>query len=272
MTMSTRRLVFGDDGSAAADVAWLWINSHGWPGWTISVIEAHQPKEFAVLPPERTGVHSWEPTHPRQLIAPAPDTVVEHLTADADPRVVLDSTDDADLMVVGPRGRGALKQLHIGSTTEWLLVRPNPPLMIVRTGRPTRRVIVCVDGSQHARLATSTLAGLPWIGTCTVTVLAVEDGITETAAAIEEAVATLRAAGVEPHTLRADAHHRGPTASRDVRAVILGEIASLDADLVALGTRGQGTFRRTFIGSTASAVALHAPCSVLVAYETAGEH
>ncbi len=269
--MSARRMVFGDDGSAAADVAWLWVNSHSWPGWTISVVEAHQPKEFAVLPPDRATAHPWVPKHPRELIAPAPDTTLEHLMAEADPRVVLDCAGEADLMVVGPRGRGALKQLHIGSTTEWLLVRPNPPLTIVRSGRPTRQVLVCVDGSDHARLATSTVAALPWIDGCTVTVLAVEDGVTDCEAALAEAVSTLREAGLEPATLRAEAHHHGPAALRDVRSVILGEVAALDVDLVALGTRGLGTFRRAFIGSTASAVALHAPCSVLVAYETAGE-
>jgi hypothetical protein len=30
---SVPRLVFGDDGSADADVVWLWINNHSWPGW-----------------------------------------------------------------------------------------------------------------------------------------------------------------------------------------------------------------------------------------------
>ena len=28
-------LTFGDDRSPAADVCWLWINSHTWPGWRL---------------------------------------------------------------------------------------------------------------------------------------------------------------------------------------------------------------------------------------------
>ncbi|HEX5632650.1 MAG TPA: universal stress protein, partial [Gemmatimonadales bacterium] len=265
------RLIFGDDGSAAADVVWLWINSHDWPGWTISVVTAHQPAEFAVLPPDRAELHPWQPKHPRELVRPATDTVLEHLTADADPRVVLDSCGDADLMVVGPRGRGALKQLHIGSTTEWLLVRPSPPVGIIRAGRATRRVAVCVDGSRHGVLATRTVAALPWIAGCEVTVLAVDDGVTDADGAIAQAGAILQEAGVEAHTLRADGRHRGHAAGRDVRSLILGELAALDVDLVALGTRGVGGLRRTFIGSTASAVALHATCSVIVAYDPAEE-
>ena len=32
MASETPRLVFGDDGSPSADVAWLWVNDHPWPG------------------------------------------------------------------------------------------------------------------------------------------------------------------------------------------------------------------------------------------------
>lgn len=43
MKTEARHPVFGDDGSAAADVVWLWINNHRWPGWRISVVTAHHP-------------------------------------------------------------------------------------------------------------------------------------------------------------------------------------------------------------------------------------
>jgi nucleotide-binding universal stress UspA family protein len=269
--MSRRRLVFGDDGSAAADAAWLWVNSHLWPGWTISVVTARPPEEFAILPPDRVTPHAWQPAHPRTLLAPAPDTVVEHLEAEADPRVVLDSSGDADLMVVGPRGRGGLKHLHIGSTTEWLLARPVPPLAIVRSGRPTKRVLLCADGSRHARRAAATLAVLPWISACEVSVLAIDDGSTDVEAAIHDVAAVLLPAGVEPHAVRSDGGRHAYASGRDVRAEILGEVHALDADLVALGTRGVGVVRRAVMGSTASAVALNAGCTVLVAYDPAEE-
>lgn len=269
--MGTRRLVFGDDGSGAADVVWLWVNSHPWPGWTISVVTARQPKEFAVLPPERATPHRWTPEHPRELLGSNPDVTLEHLVAEADPRVVLDSCGAADLMVVGPRGHGALKQLHIGSTTEWLLVRPSPPLAIIRSGRPTRRVAVCVDGSLHARLAATTVARLPWVSQCDVVLLAVDDGATDPDRVLQDVVGLFAEVGVEPRTMRVDGRHRGHATARDVRSVILGEVAALDVDLVALGTRGVDGVRRVVVGSTASAVALHAPCSVLVAYDESVE-
>lgn len=33
-------MLFGDDGSTSADAAWLWVNSHDWPDWTIDVLRA----------------------------------------------------------------------------------------------------------------------------------------------------------------------------------------------------------------------------------------
>ena len=36
--MAEQLLVFGDDGSSGADVAWLWVNEQVWPGWRIEVV------------------------------------------------------------------------------------------------------------------------------------------------------------------------------------------------------------------------------------------
>lgn len=265
--MTRRRLVFGDDGSAASDVVWLWVNNHHWPGWTISVVTARQPEDFAVLPPDRTTLHTWTPPHPRTHFADSEATRVEHLTAEADPRVVLDSCEDAALMVIGPRGRGALKQLHVGSTAEWLLNRPTVPLGIIRSGRPTEQVLLCSDGSTHALRAARTLAELPWISETSVTVLSVADGRTDTERAIEAATTVLEPAGVAARPLTLDVASRGPLLRRDARSAVLGYLEDREVDLVALGTGGAGGLRRAFLGSTASAVALHAPCSVLVAHD-----
>lgn len=262
--MSTPRLVVGDDGSAAADVVWLWVNNHTWPGWTISVVTARRPEVWTPLPAERTSLHRWEPPAPRVLLSADPTTRVEHLTAEADPRIVLDTIEDATLLAIGPHGKGDLP-LHLGSTAEWLLHRPALPLAVVRSARPVRRVLLCTDGSAHARRAAATLAALPWIASTVVTVLAVRTGRDDVDRGLAEAVDILRAAGVEPNPLLIEGEHV-PTGRGDVRALILGEVAATDADLVALGTAGLSGLRRAVLGSTASAVVHNAPCSVLVAY------
>lgn len=258
------RLVVGDDSSAAADVVWLWVNNHRWPGWRISVVTARRPEEWTPLPPERTHLHPWDPPHARRLLGDD-GAEVEHLLAEADPRVVLDSVADASLVVVGPHGAGRLG-LRVGSTTEWLLHRPTTPLLVVRSARPTRSVLVCTDGSAHARRAVAALASMPWVGDCAVHVLAVQTGRDDVDRGVAEAVEVLRGAGVEPRAEIVDTAPL-PAGRRDVRDLLLRALADEDADLAVLGTAGAGPWRRAVIGSTASAVVHRAACSVLVAYD-----
>lgn len=258
------RLVVGDDGSAAADVIWLWVNNHRWPGWRISVVSAKVPQVGPPVGAARTTLHPWEPPHPRQLFT-ADDVEVEHLFAEMDPRLALDSCADAALVAVGPRGRGPLKHLHIGSTTEWLLGarRPLAPLVVVRSAKVTKDVLFCADGSAHARSALEALMSLPWLTTCRVSVLGVNDGRNMTEAAVEQAVAVLREHGaghVEHDVIEA----LPITAEFDVRSVILGALSERSPDLVALGARGTGGIRGLLVGSVAAAVVQHASCSVLV--------
>lgn len=98
---------------------------------------------------------------------------MEHLAAVGDPREVLDQV-DCRLMVVGPRGHGLLKTLHVGSTAEWLIHSPPTALLIARHGRPVQRVL-CADGSPDSDAAIDTLIALPRVGRCHVTVLSVAE-------------------------------------------------------------------------------------------------
>ncbi len=272
MTPQAQHLVFGDDGSASADVVWLWINNHPWPGWRVSVVTAQQPPLGPPVGAERSRPHPWDPPAARRLLAGADVTEVEHLVAEADPRIVLDSFDDADLMAIGPRGTGVLKHLHIGSTAEWLVSahRPLAPLAVIRSARPTKRLLVCVDGSIHAQRAVEALVALPWIGDTRATVLGVVDHHGDIEAGMEEAAKLLESHGVRPVTklLRPAIPD---TATFDVRSTILDTIGEESPDLVVMGTRGVGGLRRAILGSTASAILRHARCSVFIARARAEE-
>jgi nucleotide-binding universal stress UspA family protein len=259
------RLVVGDDGSPAADVVWLWVNNHRWPGWRISVVSVNLPEIGAPVGAERATLHPWEPPHPRQLLT-GDEVEVEHLFAEADPRLALDSCADAALVAVGPRGRGLLKQLHIGSTTEWLIGahRPLAPVVVVRSARATKEVLLCTDGSDHAQAALEALLAMPWLTSCRVSVLGVDDDRNKPEAAVERAVAVLKDRGV--NQVRHEVVEAPPgTARLDARSVILTTVAEQAPDLVAVGARGTGGFRGLLVGSVTAAVVRHAPCSVLVA-------
>lgn len=260
------RLVFGDDGSTVADSVWLWINNHRWPGWRISVVTAVLPPLGAPVGPARATLHPWNPPTARHLFAETA-AAVEHLTAEADPRIVLESCTDANLLVIGPRGSGVLKHLHIGSTADWLISarRPLTPTLIVRSAHATQRILLCLDGSQHAHAAAQTLAGLPWIGDTQITLLGIHDGHSDPESGIERAASALHAAGVRLLGQRL-VDSIPLAAGFDVRSAILDTTAELEPDLVAVGSRGLGGFQRLILGSTASTVVHHAPCSVLVAH------
>lgn len=253
----TNRVVLGDDGSPAADVAWLWLNTHVWSDWEVAVVHAETP-DMTRLPFDAadTEVHQWQPPHPRHAFAEARFADVSHLTALGDPRIVLSSLTDVDLMVIGPRGPGLLKAVHLGSTAEWLLVRPPSPLLVVKSARPVRSVLACVDGSSHAWRAVRTLAALPWVSDTSVLVLGAEDGRPEVRAAVPVAAAELRSVAGEVSVRLAS----GPatTAIHDV-------LDRTDVDLVVLGTRGHTGLKHLALGSTASHVARAAHCSVMVA-------
>lgn len=258
------RLVVGDDGSAAADVVWLWVTNHRWPGWRISVLTARLPELGPPVGPERSVAHPWESPHPRRLHG-ADDVPVEHLLAETDPRLALDACEDAALVAVGPRGRGLLKHLHVGSTTEWLIGahRPLAPLVVVRSARPTRRVLLCVDGSDHAHAAARTLASMPWVTDCEVEVLGVDAVGVDTGAAVEEAAALLAERGAREVRRRVV---EAPTGSElAVRETVLAAVKALSPDLVAVGARGVGGLEGLLVGSVTSAVVHQAACSVLVA-------
>ena len=254
----SKRLVFGDDGSPGADSGWLWINSHDWPGWTIDVVVALDGRADDQRPAPRS------PLRPQ---------VADDLTEDvvhSDPRYALHTRAAiSDLVVVGTRGTGLLKALHLGSTAEWLMHDPAAPTVLVRGGHRTRRIVLAHDGSPDARAAEDAVAALPWAGDAEVVVVSVSDHKTQADPITEAAVTRLagKVGQVQAQVLAPDelqVFYRP-------RDLVLDALTHWRADLVAMGARGVSAWdsmnemglRRA--GSTASAIAHHAPCSVMLA-------
>jgi len=249
-------IVFGDDRSPGSDLAWLWINDQRWSGWRVDVVTV---PESELGPPRVTGCTAaveWTPPTPRRALPEAQLAGVRHLVADADPRVVLGARRDADLLVVGASGHGFVKRrLHLGSTMEWLLHQPPAPLLIARSGRPVRRVLLGVDGSDASGRALQALLTMPWAADVHVLALGACDGWVDPHAALAEASALLGASGVE---------HDADVVRGRATEVLLRRARRDAVDLVSVGGRGGSTLRRAFAGSTATGVARAADSSVLV--------
>jgi nucleotide-binding universal stress UspA family protein len=270
MDTRTRTLTFGDDGSAGADVAWEWIAAHAWPQWSLEVVTVTLPKSHSVTSPlGYTELRPWEPPDPRQAPASCGFQSVAYLAADNDPRLILGKRKNSDLVVVGPRGHGMFGALLVGSTTEWLLRCPTTPLLIARQPVATGSIIVCVDGSNHARAAVDFLATMPWLAGVPVTVLGVVERDDDLAAAVAAATDVLTAAGadVTPVVVEPD-----PLAlTINPRVTIFEHMDRQDPDLVVLGTSGRTGLARMWLGSVASAVSHHAHCSTLAVRDRHGD-
>jgi len=246
-------MVFGDDSSPSADVAWLWVNCHGWPGWRLEVVHATDPV-VVTASPDSPQPRVWTPANPRRPFSEARLEDVELLIVDEDPRVAL--LRPADLLVIGPRGRGILKAMHIGSTAEWLMVGPRVPLVVARHGRPTRSVVVCHNGSANANAATLALCQMPWVAYISATVIVVDDGGTDVGDAIDAATTSLSQAGaVVGHLVL----HGEPVDE------LLRYLDQDEPDLVVLGSRSHTGIQRLTVESPANVVAHSTQHNVLLA-------
>lgn len=253
-------LVFGDDGSPSADVAWLWVCEQRWPGWRAEIVTA-SPPPLGPPPGEQAAVpRPWDPPTPRVALGDRGFDEIVHLRSEADPRYVLSALTHPDLLVIGARGAGLLKALHLGSTAEYLLHQPPSPLMIPKHATPVRRVVAAVDGSAHASRALAALRAMPWFDDVErVLLLGVKEQRNELGPALDAAAALLGdRAGIETR----EEEVRG-----SVAGTFLGEAEAMGSDLLVLGTRGLGPVRRVLAGSTASAVTRLAKCAVLLAHD-----
>ncbi len=253
-----KTLLFGDDMTEGSDLAWLWVNSHPWPGWNLEILHAEPPPEFRAR--EQAPVPSpWEPSHARVPFDESRIASSVQLLALEDPRLAL--MRPADLLVIGARGPGLVKSFHLGSTAEWLMAHPPSPLVVVRHGRRTRSVLLCFDDSADARCAATALCHLPWIDTTTVTVIGLHEGHPELEPAIAATTARLRGAGADTHT---------QMFGGDVTKRLVELVHDTQPDLVAIGARGRHRFGRQ-LGTTAAALAHDATTSVLVATDRRAE-
>ena len=186
-----------------------------------------------------------------------------------------------DLIVLGAKGTGGFKQLLLGSVSGGVVTHAQTPVLVVRNlasleGKLFGHVLVAVDGSDTSLAAAETASGvaesvgarLTMLHVIAIPAAAYASGYADTASAERKAresaeeclsKAKERAAqhGVEARTRIVE----------DLQSPVNGVtlFASKNGvDLVAVGTRGLGGFKRLLLGSVASGVVHCAPWTVLV--------
>lgn len=192
---------------------------------------------------------------------------------------------EAQLIVLGHRGVGALKFAQMGSVAYAIANHAKCPVAIVRDKQgslPTQDIpsVVGVDGSQHSTVALDQAAQwanetnsllrivnawktplvLPW---SSITVDE-EHGVQQEARRKAEEAAQVVADRAEERILAAYPNLRVETVIGEGRPaeVIVG--ASQDASLVIVGARGRGDFTSLLLGSVSREVMEHARSAVYV--------
>ncbi|MGE0609037.1 MAG: universal stress protein [Pirellulales bacterium] len=202
---------------------------------------------------------------------------------------------NAGLIVVGASGAGTVGSWLLGTVSSEVLDHAKVPVLTVRPSQPHTepglRVLIAYDGSKGSQLAADTLTRLTWpVGSQACVVSVVEPAFADEMPGWM--THKVRSAEVEEMTrIWADEHdqemrNRGEEIARlsqqlpapltgaetqiiegDAAEKILALARERQVDLLVIGARGQGAWERMLLGSTATRLVEHAPCSVLVVRE-----
>lgn len=290
------RILLAVDGSTNADRAMEVVKATRWPRDSRLRVVTAVPDSGA-LPIDwalggSPGAHAEAEPARHHLLAleraqrdlAAPGRAVEIVPLRGRPAsVIVDEARawDADLIVVGSRGRGVWRSMLLGSVSAEIVDHAPCPVLVVR-GERIDPVLFADDGSEGARRAEAVLAGWPHVADSSVEVLSVVrphretprrlpadapselidltlDTIDEAYAAAQrvadEAAARLGAGGIAT---------RATVAGGDPAEAIIDVASEHGRNLIVMGTRGHGGIAGLLLGSVARNVLLHAHCSVLV--------
>jgi nucleotide-binding universal stress UspA family protein len=209
-----------------------------------------------------------------QVLGKGAASVERRTVNDLPVRGLLESSADADLLVLGARGLGALRRLLLGSVSQACLHHAEIPLAIVRptSARPIdgERVVVGIDGSDASQHALSWAldearfrqAAVEVVHAWTPPLLGVP-ALADGYGVFEEPARSL----VEAALQRADLSGLPVPVRTSIRTGSGGAVlvhAAQDADLVVVGSRGLGGFKGLLLGSVSYQVTHHASCPVVV--------
>jgi nucleotide-binding universal stress UspA family protein len=170
-----RGILVGVDGSSPSTAAVAWATRdaamHNLPLTLVHVVTPVVPSaapwpEISVA----NDIFEWQDAEARRVLDDARNTVAEH-SKDAAPAMVhsvvvhggtvgtlVDLSKDADMMVVGARGRGAFSRALLGSVSTALVHHAHCPVAVIHDDAPPPSgqapVLVGIDGSPTSLAAT----------------------------------------------------------------------------------------------------------------------
>ena len=226
----------------------------------------HELDDLATSLPRRDVAVTW-----RAAVGQPADTIAARARAT-----------EADLIVVGTRGRGPLATSLLGSVSAGVIDRAPCPVLVARTAQ-TKRILFADDGSIGAATAGALLDAWPIFDERSLQVVTVVDVGRPLSVSGE---APMLYSDERPYAQALDEqreHTQQSVAARaktlkprprpiktsvrvgDAAGEILAAAHDFAADLIVMGSRGQTGLARFFAGSVAREVLFGARCSVLIA-------
>jgi nucleotide-binding universal stress UspA family protein len=186
---------------------------------------------------------------------------------------LVESSQDASLLVVGSRGRGAVASAVLGSISAYCASHAHVPVAIVpestEPARQAERIVVGIDGSVNSEAALSWAIDHSGPDTAIMAIaswappMSYDGAILSEIDGLDDRYREMLHATID--RVRA-AHPHG--ASRTIQAeVVMGDsrsvLRSAEADLVVVGARGHKGLEYLLMGSTASSL-VHDPVTPTV--------
>jgi nucleotide-binding universal stress UspA family protein len=283
-------IIVGVDGSPASDSAVSWAaHDAAMHGVTLTLMHVENPAAPTwAQAPILEELEGWQQAEGRSVLAKAfkiahdivPDDagvpINGELLFSATVPTLIDLSDDADLIVVGTDGRGALTRDLLGSVSSGLVRHAHCPIAVVREEESLKPysaqdpVLVGIDGSPASELATKIafdeasrrhvglIALHAWSDRELVEIAGVDWSEIKTD---EERLLSEALAGWQeryPDVVVT----KQLVCDRPARALV---DASRSAQLVVVGSHGRNVVSRTILGSVSNAVVQSARRPVIVA-------
>jgi len=292
------KILLATDGSPSAAKAEALVAAITWPPATeieVLCVDQFVDAEFDLSPERLVAAH----TRVRREIDERLGAVLERLSGpgrSVRARIVFGRPASAivqeakqlgvELVIVGSHNHGAVVSYMLGSVSAEVVDRAPCPVLVARRSI-LGPIVLGHDGSDGARQAERLVATWPFLARESVRVVSVSPLLPPWYAAVDvglssgidaaflqeladaeraeagriarEAVGRLLALGVH---VSGDVHAGAPAGG------LLAAIAATKAQLVVVGSRGNGGLSRLLLGSVARSILYQAPCSVLIVRET----
>jgi nucleotide-binding universal stress UspA family protein len=289
------RVLLAVDGSTSSDQAASLVANLTWPvSTTIKILTAYPGTAETVGSPDMVmpadlinGRDDTMEAAAGGMVAgvatrlAAPDVTVETQISHARAAdAILDEAEqfDADLIILGSRGHGALASAVLGSVCLEVVEHSSRPVLVARGDR-IDRILFGEDGSRSAAAGVDLICRWSVFHGSKVRVLSVDDNdpqatpwlrgsdqretdLTDAADELHErqilaqtAASTLRAAGLLSEADVVDG---------DPGDKLVADAADWGANMIVIGSRDRSALQRWLAGSVTRDVLFHAKCSILV--------